>query len=155
MTPAEFIDNMLPAALLCQRTAGIPASFTIAQAALESGWGARVRGNNLFGIKADAAWKGATVDIPTHEVVKGTRVAIVDRFRAYPSWADSVRDRAQFFLRNPRYAACFREKTGAGWARAVAAAGYATDPNYAATLIAVMNGRNLQRYDTVPAEVTP
>ena len=33
MTPAEFIDQLLPGARACQRTAGIPASFTIAQAA--------------------------------------------------------------------------------------------------------------------------
>jgi len=155
MTPAEFIDQMLPGARLCQRTSGIPASFTIAQAALETGWGARVRGNNLFGIKADPAWKGPTVDVPTHEVVKGVRIAITDKFRAYPTWSASIQDRASFFLRNPRYARCFNEKTGAGWARAVAAAGYATDPNYAATLIAVMNGRNLQQYDALPAEVAP
>lgn len=155
MTPAEFIDQMLPGARLCQRTSGIPASFTIAQAALETGWGARVRGNNLFGIKADPAWQGPTVDVPTHEVVKGVRIAITDKFRAYPNWSASIQDRAGFFLQNPRYARCFAEKTGPGWARAVAAAGYATDPNYAATLIAVMNGRNLQQYDTLPAEVTP
>lgn len=150
MTPAEFIDNILPGARVCQRTAGIPVSFTIAQAALESGWGARVRGNNLFGIKADASWKGPTVDVPTHEVVSGQRVAITDKFRAYSSWTDCLQDRAQFFFHNPRYAKCFRETTGPGWARAVAAAGYATDPGYADSLIAIMRCRNLQQYD-VPA----
>ena len=150
MTPAEFIDNILPGARVCQRTAGIPVSFTIAQAALESGWGSRVRGNNLFGIKADASWKGLTVDVPTHEVVNGQRIAITDKFRSYNSWADCLLDRAQFFFRNPRYAKCFREATGVGWARAVAAAGYATDPGYADTLIAIIRSRNLQQYD-VPA----
>lgn len=150
MTPAEFIDNILPGARVCQRTAGIPVSFTIAQAALESGWGARVRGNNLFGIKADKSWAGPTVDVPTHEVVDGQRVAITDRFRAYNSWTDCLQDRAQFFFRNPRYAKCFRETTGAGWARAVTAAGYATDPGYADSLIAIIRCRNLQQYD-VPA----
>jgi flagellar protein FlgJ len=150
MSPAEFIDNILPGARVCQRTAGIPVSFTIAQAALESGWGARVRGNNLFGIKADTSWDGPTVDVPTHEVVNGERVAVTDKFRAYNSWTDCLQDRAQFFFRNPRYAKCFRETTGAGWARAVAAAGYATDPGYAESLIAIIRCRNLQQYD-VPA----
>ena len=150
MTPAEFIENILPGARVCQRTAGIPVSFTIAQAALESGWGSRVRGNNLFGIKADKSWTGATVDVPTHEVVNGKRVAITDKFRAYNSWTDCLQDRAQFFFRNPRYAKCFRETTGPGWARAVAAAGYATDPGYADSLIAIMRCRNLRQYD-VPA----
>ena len=35
MMPNEFINQILPAALLCQRTAGIPASLTTAQAALK------------------------------------------------------------------------------------------------------------------------
>jgi len=155
MTPAEFIDQMLPGARLCQRTSGIPASFTIAQAALETGWGKDAPGNNIFGIKADAAWKGPTVQFQTREVIKGTNIRIIGTFRAYPNWSACIQDRAQFFLRNPRYAKCFREKTGEGWARAVAAAGYATDPHYAESLIAVMDGRKLQRYDALPAEVTP
>jgi len=147
MTPAEFIAQILPGAQACQRATGIPASFTIAQAALESGWGSRAPGNNLFGVKADKAWNGPTVNVPTHEVIKGVRIAITDKFRAYPNWAACVLDRAAFFKANPRYATCFREKTGEGWARAVAAAGYATDPNYAASLIAVMLGRKMAQYD--------
>jgi flagellar protein FlgJ len=141
---------LVPAAQACQRATGIPASFTLAQAALESGWGARAPGNNLFGIKADKAWKGPTVDVHTHEVIRGKRVAVVDKFRAYPSMAASITDRADFFRKNPRYKACFRETTGEGWARAVAAAGYATDPKYAETLIAVMRGRRMSQYDQLP-----
>jgi flagellar protein FlgJ len=155
MTPAEFIDQMLPGARACQRTAGIPVSFTIAQAALESGWGKDAPGNNIFGIKADSSWKGPTVRFPTTEVVNGKRIRIIGTFRAYPNWAACIQDRAQFFLRNPRYARCFNEHTGAGWARAVAAAGYATDPNYADTLVSIMDGCRLQRLDTLPDEVKP
>lgn len=147
MPPTSFIAMLLAAAQDCQRTTGIPTSFTIAQAALESAWGERVRGNNLFGIKADRAWKGRTVDIPTHEVIKGKRVHLVDKFRAYSSWAECIMDRARFLKANPRYEACFRETTGEGWARAVAAAGYATDPAYADKLIAVMKGRKMAQYD--------
>jgi flagellar rod assembly protein/muramidase FlgJ len=150
MPPTSFIAMMLAAAQECQRTTGIPASFTIAQAALESAWGERVRGNNLFGIKADRAWKGKTVDVPTHEVIKGKRVHLVDKFRAYDSWAECIMDRARFLKANPRYVPCFRETTGEGWARAVVAAGYATDPAYADKLIAVMRGRKMAQYD-VPA----
>lgn len=150
MPPTAFLDMLVPAAQACQRATGIPASFTLAQAALESGWGARAPGNNLFGIKADRAWKGPTVDVPTHEVIGGKRIAITDKFRAYASLADSIADRADFFRKNKRYAACFKETTGEGWARAVAAAGYATDPNYAATLIAVMRGRKMAQYDQLP-----
>lgn len=152
MPPTSFIAMLLAGAQECQRATGIPASVTIAQAALESGWGERVRGNNLFGIKADKAWKGKTVDVPTHEVIKGQRVFVVDKFRAYNSWAECVMDRARFLKANPRYAKCFRETTGEGWARAMAAAGYATDPAYAEKLISVMRGRKMAQYD-VPSQV--
>lgn len=151
MPPTSFIAMLLAAAQDCQRATGIPASFTIAQAALESSWGKRVLGNNLFGIKGDRAWKGKTVDVPTHEVIKGKRVFMVDKFRAYESWAECLADRARFLKANPRYAACFRETTGEGWAHAVAAAGYATDPDYANKLIAVMRGRKMAQYDVLPA----
>jgi flagellar protein FlgJ len=154
MTPAEFLDQLLLGARTCQRTCGIPVSFTLAQAALESSWGARAPGNNLFGVKADASWKGPTVDVPTHEVVDGKRIAITAKFRAYSTWADCLADHARFFLQNQRYRKCFLEKTGEGWARAVAAAGYATDPAYADKLIAIMHGRNLGRFDKLPDEVT-
>jgi flagellar protein FlgJ len=153
MTPDKFIDQILVGARTCQRTSGIPASFTIAQAALESSWGNRAPGNNLFGIKADPSWKGPTVPINTHEVLNDQRVAITAQFRAYASMGDSLVDHARFFLDNPRYRQCFLEKTGEGWARAAAKAGYATDPGYADKLISIMRGRDLARFDVLPAEV--
>lgn len=153
MTPQAFLDLMVPAAQACHARTGIPASFTLAQAALESSWGSRAPGFNLFGIKADKAWRGPVVMVDTHEVLKGVRVAITAPFRAYRSFEESMVDHADFFKRNPRYKACFAETTGSGWARAVAAAGYATDPNYAKSLIAVIDGRNMTRFDAPKGKV--
>lgn len=149
MPPSAFIGMLAQAAQDCQRTTGIPASITLAQAALESAWGARAIGNNLFGIKADKSWTGPTVDVPTHEYVRGQRVEVTDKFRKYESFAASMVDHAQFLLKNPRYAPCFKQIDGAGWARELQAAGYATDPEYASKLIAIMRGRNLAFYDQV------
>jgi flagellum-specific peptidoglycan hydrolase FlgJ len=39
-------------------------------------------------------------------------------------------DHAQFLLKQPRYAKCFKQTDGANWARELQAAGYATDPDY-------------------------
>lgn len=147
MNPTDFIKALLPAAKACQKATGVPASVTLAQGALESGWGERAPGNNLFGIKADSSWKGSTISFPTTEYINGKKVSATLKFRAYPDWAGSMLDHAAFFHDNPRYHACFSEKTGEGWARALAKAGYATDPNYAASLIAVMKGRNMAQYD--------
>jgi flagellar protein FlgJ len=148
MTPTDFLAKLASGAQACQKISGIPASFTLAQSALESSWGARAPGNNLFGIKADPSWKGPTVDISTHEFVNGKPAPIIAKFRAYPNWSDCLLDHAQFFVRNPRYAACFGQTTGEGWARTAAKAGYATDPGYADKLISIIRGHDLARFDT-------
>ena len=154
MPPTAFLDLLLPAARECHRITGIPASFTLAQAALESGWGASKlagQGRNLFGVKADRSWKGETLDMLTTEVVRGKRIKVMAKWRVYPTWSACMLDRAEFFRRNPRYSKCWAEKTGEGWVRAVAAAGYATDPEYAEKVIAVIRGRNLTRFDNPEA----
>jgi flagellar protein FlgJ len=147
MTPQSFIDTIAPAAKKSAETTNIPASFTIAQAALESGWGNTVQGMNLFGIKADKSWHGETVDIKTHEVVKGVRVAIVAKFRKYDSWLDSINDHARFLLTNPRYHKAFNLTDGIGFTRAVADAGYATDPAYPNKIISIITQHKLLQYD--------
>lgn len=154
MKPADFIAALLPGALACQEKHGIPASFTIAQGALESSWGQSdlcTKARNIFGVKADSAWHGPTFNLQTGEVLNGKEVVIPASWRKYSSWEECIEDRAQFFIKNHRYAACFSEKTGEGWAQAVALAGYATAPNYGDRIIAVMNGRNLQRFDKEPS----
>ncbi len=55
-TPAQqaFIDQVAPGAIAAQRSYGVPAAVTIAQAIEESGWGQStltVQDHNLFGIK--------------------------------------------------------------------------------------------------------
>lgn len=156
MTPQAFLDELAPLALASAKATGIPAGFVLAEGALESGWGnsalARL-GCNLFGVKADPAWHGATLTMETGEVVKGARVAVDALWRRYSSWADCVDDHAQFFLRNPRYAAALKVCSGpaagvsAAFAHAVAQAGYATDPEYAARIVAVIDSYDLTRYD--------
>lgn len=150
MKPDDFLDQILPAARACQRQTGIPASFTLAQAALESAWGASLlakRGCNLFGVKADRAWTGPTISMDTGEVINGKRVMVPAAWRCYPDWLACLLDRAAFFKANSHYAKCFDCLTGEGWARAVQAAGYATDPDYADKIIGVIRGRNLTRFD--------
>lgn len=151
MPPSTFFDALLPGALAVQKTHGIPAGFQLAQAALESAWGesglAR-HGNNLFGVKADAAWTGATIDMQTREFLGNTWTVVVAHWRKYGDWAECLADHAQFFLRNRRYAPCFAQTTSEGWAGAVAAAGYATDPQYANKLIAVIRQHKLARHDS-------
>ncbi|UIY60088.1 glycoside hydrolase family 73 protein [Burkholderia cepacia] len=146
-TPAGFIAAIAPAAQACAKRTGVPASVTVAQAALESSWGRRAPGMNLFGIKADASWRGPVTPQVTHEVVNGETVTITARFRAYDTWQGSIDDHAAFLTGNPRYRPAFAFKDGPSFARAIAKAGYATDPLYADKLIAIMSMRGLGALD--------
>jgi flagellar rod assembly protein/muramidase FlgJ len=147
MTPTDFIAAIGPAAKQSMLTTKIPASFTVAQAALESAWGAHAPGMNLFGIKADSSWKGPVTSQITHEVVDGKTITITAKFRAYSGWLASINDHAQFLLTNPRYQPAFAYTTGALFAQAIQAAGYATDPQYASKLIQIMRKYNLASLD--------
>lgn len=150
MKPSDFIAKLLPAAQACERASGIPTSFTLAQAALESAWGASQlfnRGMNVFGVKADKSWHGPVQVIITGEHREGKDVKELARWRVYSSYEECFLNRVTFFRTNPRYDKCWDETTGEGWATAVAKAGYATDPKYAQKLISIMRGRNLSKYD--------
>ena len=148
MKPQDFINAIAPSAVKSFAETRIPASFTLAQAALESGWGNSVKGFNLFGIKADKSWHGETIDIPTHEVVKGKRVAITAKFRKYGSWFDSINDHARFLTSNPRYHNAFLVSDGISFTKMIADAGYATDPAYAEKIISIIQSHQLLKYDT-------
>ncbi len=150
MIPKDFIAAIGPAAQASMRASKISASFTIAQAALESGWGTSktaINAKNLFNIKADPSWKGPTWSMASTEHANGKDVLVPARWRVYPSWQACFDDRSKFFATNKRYANCFKAVGGEAWALAVAAAGYATDPNYAAKLIAVIRTHNLAAFD--------
>lgn len=137
----EFIARVLPDAKLAAQETGIPVSFLIAQAALETGWGrSEPKGsdgrssNNLFGIKAGRNWNGASVESATTEYVQGVPQRQVERFRAYGSYTESFRDYAKLLTTNPRYAGVVGVQDAGSFARGLQAAGYATDPAYAAKL---------------------
>lgn len=151
MKPQEFIALIASAAQASAAVTGIPPSFTVAQAALESGWGSSLlarEGKNLFGIKAGPSWPGATVTMPTREYTNGAWVQTQAAWRAYPDWQGSIDDHAEFLRRNSRYAKAFEYKTGMGFAIAVASAGYATDPQYANKIVKIIRDYRLDELDT-------
>jgi flagellar rod assembly protein/muramidase FlgJ len=148
--PSEFIFRLTAAAVASAKTVGVPASITIAQAALESAWGESgltKAGNNLFGIKADSRWRGQTLTMNTKEFIKGQWVVVPALWRKYPSWQDSIDDHAAFLRRNPRYKACFACTTAQAFAKALSQAGYATDPAYSDKVIGLIKQHNLLALD--------
>lgn len=143
---AAFIQQHERAAQAAEARSGIPASFMVAQAAHETGWGRKeivhADGSpsyNLFGIKAGAGWNGPTAEITTTEFVDGTARKVTAKFRAYASYAESFADYARMVSTSPRYAGVAQADTAGEFAQGLQKAGYATDPAYADKLTRVIN----------------
>lgn len=153
-----FMAQHAPHARQAQATSGIPATFMVAQAALETGWGKHeIRFDdgrtsyNLFGIRAGANWKGPVAEIWTTEFVNGTAQKVRGQFRAYGSYEESFNDYARLISQSPRYANAMRHLGDPqAYAAALQQAGYATAPNYASVLGSMIE--KTQRLEgTVPA----
>lgn len=121
----------------------VPASITLAQGLLESAAGQSTlatKGNNHFGIKCHG-WTGRTIyrdDDLQNEC-----------FRAYSSAYESYEDHSRFLATGQRYRSLFSLKITdyEGWAKGLKAAGYATNPRYAQSLIDIIKNYNLSQYD--------
>ena len=142
----DFIQGVGQHAEEAAQRTGLPTSFIVGQAALESGWGRRqikmadgTTSHNLFGIKAGPNWKGKVAEVVTTEYVGGVAQRRVAKFRAYDSYAEAFNDYASMLLKNPRYQSVLASgQTVAGFAQGMQKAGYATDPAYADKLARVI-----------------
>jgi flagellar protein FlgJ len=149
--PREFVARLLPDATAAARKLGVEPRLLLAQAALETGWGESAPRhadgaptNNLFGIKASGSWQGASATAWTMENVDGVAERKRESFRAYADSSESFTDYANLIASSPRYQAALEQAHDpAGYVRAVADAGYATDPQYAQKWLAIYHGDRL------------
>ena len=146
-----FIDTYAGLAISEMNFSGIPASITLAQAILESGWG---RGkvakgaNNYFCIKCFNGWDGPTFDAKDDEPG-------LSCFRKYQTVFQSFRDHTIFLKEGRRYQPLFKlEKTDyRGWANGLKECGYATDKSYGKKLIELIEKHGLWLFDyAIPLE---
>lgn len=150
MTPADFFKQYASEAMSTQIAYKVPASITLAQAALESAWGESgltKRSKNFFGIKADSSWRGPKDVAPTQEFVNGAYITISSGFRKYSSASESFKDHAKFLLQFPRYNNLWNNMDYVEWANELQKDGYATDPLYASKLINMIRKYKLDAYD--------
>lgn len=140
-----FLQRIRPWAQSAADRLGVSVNSVMAHAALESGWGQKplrdAQGNdalNLFGIKAFANWKGPSTQVLTTEYEDGQAVQQAQAFRQYGGLDETFADYVGLIAHNPRYRQALH--TGddvAAFAQALAAGGYATDPDYAQKLVRV------------------
>lgn len=162
-TIQDYIKKYKDLAVSEMETYKIPASITLAQAVYSSKAGTnRVakEANNHFGITCHAnEWVGDTY----YETEDHSSDYC---YRKYADVENSYRDHSLFLAKRPRYAALFELPLTdyRAWARGLKEAGYAGNPRYADTLIAIIQKYNLAQYDkavvtekvaTVPQEPAP
>lgn len=151
MTRQEFIDYLASSAQRNQQTYHVLSSISLAQAILESDWGRSdlaKESNNLYGIKGE----DEDSTYLTQEFSGGEFITVDEPFRIYNSFEESMEDHAVLLVNGTSYdpqiyhdvlyASNYREA-----AYALQEAGYATDPNYAAKLIGLIEEYHLYQYD--------
>ena len=153
LAPAEFIKLFGPVCRENMKQCGVPASVSLAQAILETGWGKSSIGDakNLFGIKGTGP--AGTIVVNTKECYDGKNyVTIKDGFRKYNSWQESIDDHGKL-LQGSRYKSAldaYKANHNADeYARGIHKAGYATSPTYSQTLISLMKQYNLYEWDNI------
>ena len=143
-SPQEYIEIFSEIAQMEMKAYGIPASITLAQGLLESGFGKgelAMKTNNHFGIKCHTGWQG---DYDFHDDdEKG------ECFRKYNHPMYSYRDHSIFLKGRSRYGFLFDLSNDdyKRWAKGLRKAGYATDKRYPEKLIGLIERYRLHEFD--------
>ena len=154
MNNAQFIAASVPGAQQSQREHGVPASVTIAQAILESGWGRSALSTfdrNYFGMKcfSQGVYANGCRSHATNEcTAAGACFSTSASFRTYATVTNSFRDHGALLATNSRYAPAFAYKADPDlFVAEMHKAGYATDRLYTVKLTGIMAKYGLYRYD--------
>lgn len=161
---SAFLKTVVPAAIASQAATGVPASVTIAQCALESGWlkSMPAGSNNPFGIKArHLSAPNTYVEAETPEYADGHIRHELQPFQKYQTLADAFVAHANLLAKAPRYrpAMAVRRDVEA-FARQLQSCGYSTNrpplaskpPFYADELLKLIRLYDLKQYDLPPKD---
>lgn len=139
--------DVIAAAQASQRKYGVPASVTIAQWQLESGSGAHEPGHNGFGLKPRQGMNDPCQSFVTTEFIGGQYQTVRQWFRVFPSRAAAFDAHAALIASALVYRQAMQALPDVGLFISRLAAHYATDPQYAAKLKAMIASEVLAKYD--------
>ena len=143
----QYIDQYAEYAMEQMRRYGIPASVTLAQGIIESANGKSTlaeTANNHFGVKG--TFNGAYV------VANDDKLN--EKFKKCDNVGQSYEDHSKVLMasRYQQYVSSLSPDDYKGWAAGIKKGGYATDSNYVSTIVGVIEGNNLQKYDQMVME---
>lgn len=149
----DFITKIANYARENYATSQVLPSVVIAQACLESNFGTSQLAqdyHNLFGVKAGEG--SHSVTLPTLEYNNEDWQDVDAAFAVYPSWREAVIAHGSLMINGTDWDAHLYDgvrgvKDYRSATAALAKAGYATDPNYAGKLNAIIEQYDLTRFD--------
>lgn len=129
-TASASWDEFVKAAGRIAQESGYPLQVLLGQAALETGRGKSVPGNNFFGIKGQGTT--GTQTLGTQEADSSGRLyQTTGGFGGYRTPDESIRAYIDLISKDPRYANAWKQRTNpARMLQEIKKAGYATDPDY-------------------------
>jgi LysM repeat protein len=157
---SSYIEQYQSLAVSEMQRTGIPASIKMAQALIESNAGKSelaTRANNHFGIKCGGDWNGPGYHKEDDDYDASGKLK-KSCFRHFSDVEESYVAHSEF-LRNPaksnRYGFLFElpPTDYKSWAEGLKKAGYATNPNYARTLIKVIEDYKLYELDMAAGDI--
>lgn len=138
----QYIEQYAEYAMEQMRRYGIPASVTLAQGIIESADGKSTlskTANNHFGVKGtyNGNYVLADDDKPN------------EKFKKYNNVGQSYEDHSKVLMakRYQQYVGNLSPDDYKGWASGILKGGYATDKRYVTTIVGVIEGAGLQKYD--------
>ncbi len=171
--PLEFVQKLWPLAEQTAKKLGVSTEVILSQAALETGWGQYIitkdkqSSFNLFNIKAEPGWSGKRMEKVSMEYAHGKPIQQKSSFRAYDSFEQSFNDYADFIQNSPRYRNAldkirnmeqslhssnkesneesnYEPLANKAYINTLHQSGYATDPDYSAKVLRVLNSDFIQ-----------
>lgn len=144
-----LIEKFGAAARDSQNLYGVPASITVAQAILESGWGQTelaTQDNNYFGIKARAGEDYCEFPPDALEKAKGDLTPKL--YAKFGSMQESFARHGSLLANADRYQPAMAVASDSlAFAAQLQRCGYSEDPQYAAKLTNLIRQYNLTRFD--------
>ena len=150
--PDQTFENNWDGVLAAAKAAGSKYPEVVsAQWALESGWGKHTSGtHNYFGLK------GSGSNVNTQEFLNGKWVTIQAGFINFPDLYTCVCYLVERWYKDfGQFKGVNRAKSADECARLLVAEGYATDPDYATKLIAILNKQDKPPQPETPAKFNP
>ncbi|MFO0549951.1 MAG: glucosaminidase domain-containing protein [Polyangiaceae bacterium] len=135
-----------------ERETGVPASVTLAQWALESGWGKSSPNNNPFGMKATSSQAGFTS--ATKEQGASGLVKTTAKFRSFENLGEAFKEHGEYLKRRFPWAMEHTDSPD-DFISALQShkdIKYATDKDYVSKITGIINHNNFRQYDKKPAD---